>query len=35
MRRKQSASHLDQRLNVLLENAFYQVSLRPAALTLV
>jgi regulator of nonsense transcripts 2 len=24
MRRKQSASHLDQRLNIMLENAFYQ-----------
>jgi hypothetical protein len=29
MRRKQSVTHLDQRLNIMLENAFYQVGVDP------
>ncbi len=29
MRRKQSVTHLDQRLNIMLENAFYQVGVEP------
>lgn len=29
MRRKQNAQHLDQRLQLLLENAYYQVRRRP------